>query len=125
MYGTIVLDIVQLSVIYLTAGYGLINMVISFIIVNFCWFFVWFYFVNRMIGTGLLTLLFRDILPFFAISAVSIAIAWFVTSGISNIYLLLTTKIVTVAACYIITLYLYKSVLLAETIQYLRKIFKK
>ena len=125
MYGTIALDIVQLSVIYLTAGYGLINMVISFIIVNFCWFFVWFYFVNRMIGTGLLTLLFRDILPFIAISAVSIAIAWFVTSGISNIYLLLTTKIVIVAACYIITLYLCKSVLLTETIQYLRKIFKK
>lgn len=125
MYGTILLDIVQLSVIYLSAAYGLINMVINFIIVNFCWFFVWFFFINRMLGTRLLTLLFRDIIPFFALTASSIAIAWFVTFGITNVYLLLATKIITVTSLYILGLYICKSVLLAETIQYLLKIFKK
>ncbi len=125
MYGTIALDIVQLIVIYLSIPGGLLMMVINYICVNFAWFLVWFYFLQKHVPLQLLTLLCKDLAPFLLITAGSISIAYVATTGIDNIYLRLVGKIGIVAVCYITTLYLCRSVMLRETIDYLKNILHR
>ncbi|WP_181215151.1 lipopolysaccharide biosynthesis protein [Phocaeicola faecicola] len=125
MYGTVLLDVVQLLVIYLSAPYGLICMVSNYIVVNYCWFFVWFYVLSRQIPLRLKDLIFRDILPFALLTGAGIAVAYFATEGISNIYFRLLGKIGVVGVCYLALLYLSGSVMLQETLQHIRKIFHR
>lgn len=124
MYSTITLDIVQLAVVFLSYPFGLIQMVINYIMVNLLWFFVWYVFVRRYIPIRLFNLVCRDIFPFLFITLGSIAIAYFITLDIENIYLRLVTKIGIVASLYTGVLYLCKAVVLKESIQYLKKQFK-
>ncbi len=124
MYSTITLDIVQLAVVFLSYPFGLIQMVINYIMVNLLWFFVWYVFVRRYIPLRLFNLVCRDIFPFLFITSGSIAIAYFITLDIENIYLRLVTKIGIVASLYTGVLYLCKAVVLKESIQYLKKQFK-
>lgn len=125
MYGTITLDIVQLLVIYLSVQSGLLTMVSNYILVNLCWFFVWYSFVRRQIPIRLSQILFRDIAPFLGITVISIGIAYFASMNIDNIYLRLSCKILIVAIIYIATLYALRSVMLQETLQYIQKIFRR
>lgn len=125
MYGTIALDIVQLLVIYVSVSGGLLMMVGNYIVVNFIWFLVWFYFLQRQIPIRLSVLLWRDVAPFLAVTAGSIGIAYLASRGIGNIYLRLGCKISVVAVCYLATLYLCRSVMLQETLEYLKKIIRR
>lgn len=100
-------------------------MVSNYIIVNYCWFFVWFYVLSRQIPLRLKDLIFRDILPFALLTGAGIAVAYFATEGISNIYFRLLGKIGVVGVCYLALLYLSGSVMLQETLQHIRKIFHR
>ncbi len=124
MYSTITLDIIQLSVLYLSYPYGLMQMVINYILVNLLWFFVWYTFVRRCIPIRLFTLLFRDIFPFLIIIGSAIAITYFATMNLENIYLRFIIKIAMVASLYLAVLYLCHAVVLKESIQYIIKQFK-
>lgn len=124
MYSTITLDIIQLAVVFLSYPYGLVQMVINYIIVNLFWFFVWYYFVRRCIPIRLFNLVCRDIFPFLFAALGAIAIAYFITLNIENIYLRLGIKMVIVASLYTGVLYLCKAVVLKESIQYLKKQFQ-
>ena len=121
MYGTIALDVVQLGVIYLTSSLGLYPMMASYIAVNFVWFFVWFYFLHRRIPVVLAQMLWRDMVPYLGVTLLSIGIAWVACLYIDNLYVRLFAKIGIVAVLYITVLYLMKSVMLKETLQYLSK----
>jgi len=124
MYSTILLDILQLTVVWLSYPYGLIQMVVNYISVNLLWFFVWYYFVQRCIPIRLFDLVCRDILPFLLITSGSVATAYFTTSDITNIYLRLGMKITIVVSLYTVILYLCKAVVLKESFRYLKKQLK-
>ncbi len=121
MYGTIALDIVQLTTIYLLAPYGLYQMIMGYIAVNFIWFLVWNFFLKRLMPIQTSQLIFRDIFPFLILSAVSIGIAYLTTGEIENVYLRLLGKICIVAICYAILLYFSGAVIFRETLQFFQK----
>lgn len=125
MYGTIALDIVQLTTIYLLAPYGLYQMIMGYIAVNFSWFLVWNFFLKRLMPIQTSQLIFRDIFPFLVLSAVSIGIAYLTTGGIENVYLRLLGKICIVAICYAILLYFSGAVIFRETLQFFQKRIKR
>lgn len=124
MCSTIVLDILQLAVVWFSYPYGLIQMVINYVLVNLLWFFVWYYFVRRCIPIRLFNLIYRDILPFLLITSGAVATAYFITLDIANIYLRLGIKIAIVVSLYTGVLYLCKAVVLKESFRYLKKQFK-
>ncbi len=124
MYNTIMLDIVQLAVLFLSYPYGLIQMVINYVAVNLLWFFVWYYFVHRYIPIRFLQLVCRDILPFLLITMGAVSVAYYLTQDMANIYLRLGIKMATVALLYIGVLYLCRAVVLKESMEYLKKQFK-
>lgn len=125
MYGTIALDIVQLTTIYLLAPYGLFQMIMGYIAVNFSWFLVWNFFLKRLMPIQTSQVIFRDIFPFLVLSAVSIGIAYLTTGGIENVYLRLLGKICIVAICYAILLYFSGAVIFRETLQFFQKRIKR
>ncbi len=120
MYGTVVLDIVQLAVIYFSAPLGIYQMVVNYIVVNLCWFFVWFFFIRRIIPVSLGRLLLRNILPYAALTLAAIAVVHILVVPITNVYLRFACKILFVALLYVGTLRLTGSAMLQETLDYLK-----
>ena len=125
MAGTIALDVVQLAVIYLSASLGIYQMVINYVAVCFLWFFLWLACIRREMPIPIGRLLLRDILPYALLALVCIGLAEPATAPICNVYLRFTAKIALVAALYIGALLAFRSALLRETLEYLKRIAKK
>ena len=125
LYGTVTLDVVQLAVIYLSAPLGIYQMVVNYIVVCLCWFFVWFFFIRRCIPVSLMRLLLHDILPYAALTLAAIAVVHFAVSPLENVYLRFVCKIILVAILYAGTLYVLRSTLLRETLDYLKRMIHK
>lgn len=124
MGATIALDIVQLAVIILAHPYGLMQMVRIYVCVNLLWFFVWYLLMRRHVPVGFLRML-CDILPFLAVTLLGIGVSWLLTSDIDNLYLRFILKIGITAAIYLGVLYLCHAVVLQESLQFLKKQFKR
>lgn len=100
-------------------------MVVNYIVVNLCWFFVWFFFIRRCIPVSLMRLLLHDILPYAALTLAAIAVVHFAVSPLENVYLRFVCKIILVAMLYAGTLYVLRSTLLRETLDYLKRMIHK
>ena len=102
-------------------GYsGIMLMVINYVIIIVGWMFVWHYFVWRELRLSLVKAL-LDVMPFLLVTLLAIVVTWFATSSITNIYLLLASRILLVALIYIGVLWLLKAEILRECIRYVRK----
>ena len=95
-------------------------MIYLFAAINILWMFVWRFFVSREIPLTLFTML-KDIAPYFLLSATLTTTAYYMTLGISNLYLSLIIKIVFVASIYALVLWKMQSVIFLESIQFIRK----
>lgn len=120
LYNTIILGIVQLVVVVSLLSLGIYYMVLAFVVVNVLWMFVWHYFVNKCVEISIVDAV-KDILPFGLISLIVLCITYFVTMSISNIYLLLVTKVLFAASLYSFFMYLTNSVIFKETFDFLLK----
>lgn len=101
-------------------GGTITTMVWAYVAITVGWIGVWNYFVWREIRFTLWQTL-RDIVPFFVISAVTMLITYYITQGISNVYLLLASRIVLAAAIYLLAMWLCGAKILKESIAYLLK----
>ena len=120
LYNTIILGIVQLVVVVSLLSLGIYYMVLAFVVVNILWMFVWHYFVNKCVEISIVDAA-KDILPFGLISLIVLCITYFVTMSISNIYLLLVTKVLFAAFLYSFFMYLTNSVIFKETFDFFIK----
>lgn len=100
---------------------GVRLMVVTYVIIYILWMFVWHYFLKREIHLPFITAL-KDVLPFALIAAVTMAATGLITHSISNIYILLVSRILIAAALYIALTWLCGAHILKESIRY---IFKK
>jgi hypothetical protein len=95
-------------------------MIYLFAAINILWMFVWRFFVSREIPLTLFSML-KDIAPYFLLSATLTTTAYYMTLGISNLYLSLIIKVVFVASIYALVLWKMQSVIFLESIQFIRK----
>ena len=95
-------------------------MVWAYVAITVGWIGIWNYFVWREIRFTLWQTL-RDIVPFFVISAVTMLVTYYITQGISNVYLLLASRIVLAVAIYLLAMWLCGAKILKESIAYLLK----
>lgn len=120
MWNTISLGVIQLVTMWLLYPYGIQVMVAVYVTVNICWLLVWHYFVWREIRLGLLTAL-KDILPFAAVATGVMAVTYYITSGFTDLYLLLAGKILIAAVLYTAIMWLSRSVTFRESVHYILK----
>lgn len=99
-------------------GGGIREMVIANSIIIIMWTGVWHWFVRGLIGFGTRQAL-RDIVPFLVIAALTMTATYFLTVGISNIYMLLFSRMAIAAGIYMATLWIFGAKILRESLGFL------
>ena len=112
--------VLQMVLILLTYRQGIIAVVWAYTLLNVVWLAVWLIYAKKLIGISLLSML-KDLIPFAAISAMVMLATWCLTSAISNIYLLLFTRIVTAMSLYALIMKLLKVKMLDDCLQFIFK----
>lgn len=120
MWNTIALCLAQMLQLVILYPYGVKTMVIAYVITNTLWLFVWHAFVRYMIGLRLRDAL-RDVLPFVALSAIAMLLAWGAAQPVKdNIYLSLIVKVAVAVLVYIASLRLLGAKIMNECIDFAR-----
>ena len=119
MWNTILLGSLQFLIMLLLNRYGISTMLLVYISVNILWLFIWHYFVQKEIGYPLSSA-FKDIFPFAGIALFTMIATFYITQNITNIYLLITAKILIAFSIYITTMWGTRSKIFKECLQYLR-----
>ena len=120
MWCSIGLCLAQLAGIGLSVSYGIHHMVMVFAIINIVWLGIWFRFSHHEIRLTVREA-FSDIAPYAFLSASIVIGAYFLTKGISNIYLSLITKVLLVGVVYCAALWLLGSTIFKETVLFITK----
>lgn len=125
MWSTIAQCLVQMLLLVGLYRYGVTAMVVAYVMVNTLWIGVWHVFVHRLIALSFVNVL-RDILPFTALAAAAVTVAWWVASFANgNIYLLLIIKVVVAVIVYVLSLRLLGAQIMKECIDFALSKFKR
>jgi peptidoglycan biosynthesis protein MviN/MurJ (putative lipid II flippase) len=94
-------------------------MVWAYTILNIVWLLVWQIYANKLIGVRFIDML-KDIVPFAVISIAVMAVTWYLTSFISNNWLLLIARIFIAAVLYAIIMKLLRVKMMEECLNFIR-----
>lgn len=117
LWNTVIMSMALLTGAMVSYRYGIIPMVIVYVVLSINWLLVWFYYVRKEIDLTLVGLA-KHILPYALTMVVTVAISWYLTKNISNLYLMLAAKIVTAALIYIGILWVFNCQILKEAVVY-------
>ena len=120
MFNNIALSILQLITACLSYPYGITTMIYLFVVINILWLFVWSFFAKREIALTLTDVL-KDISPYLILAAILTTTVYYLTAGMSNLYLSLIIKVIFVASLYALILWKMQSVIFQECIQFIKK----
>lgn len=121
LYIDIVMSISQIAGIIIVSQFGILVMIITYILIRILSIWARHYFVHQSIKIQLSTVI-KDISPYVATAILSILVTWFITKGIENIYLSFGIKIALVALLYTGVLWMANSAILKESASF---IFRK
>ena len=99
-------------------------MLMLFVVLNIIWLGVWQYFIWKEIRLSLWNAL-KDTVPFAGVGTATMVATYYITIGISNIYLMLIAKIILAIAIYSLIMWLSKVAIFKESIKYLSGRSKK
>ena len=117
---TFALGIAQIITMMVIWRYGIRNMVMAYVALNLLWLFVWQYFNKKLVGYQVWMFL-KDILPF-ALAALGVmAVAYFVTMGIQQLFLLLLSRIVLAVLLYYGVMRLAGAAILEECMGFIKR----
>lgn len=112
--------VIQLIIVLTLFHQGITSVVWAYTILNIVWLLVWQVYAKRLIGVGLIDM-FKDIIPFAAISLAVMVATWFLTSTINTLWLLLTARIIIAAVLYAAIMKVLKVKMMEEFLLYFRK----
>lgn len=124
IWNSILLCVLQLIIMLLAYPYGIHVMLMLFVVLNIIWLGVWQYFIWKEIRLSLWNAL-KDTVPFAGVATATMVATYYITIGISNIYLMLIAKIVLAIAIYSLIMWLSKVTIFKESIKYLSGRSKK
>lgn len=119
MWCTIALCAAQLMAVLFSAQWGIERMIQIYVAINILWLLVWHHFACQEIHVRL-TEVMRDLMPYLLITVVLIYAAQLMTAAIDNIYLCFTIKVAFVGTAYCLVLWLLRSTVFLEAIDFLR-----
>ncbi len=104
--------------------WGLTAMVMAFATINILWLLVWQFFASRLIGYSYWSML-CDLMPFLLITITVIAVTYFVTLPIHNIYFLLCARMIIAAGLYVLAMKALRVKMFEECVEFIRNRHKK
>ena len=110
----------QLAVILFFYRQGITVMVIAYTVFNILWLAVWQPFARGIIGLNLLQVS-KDILPFMLVAAAVMVTTHYTTLLISNLWILLLTRVLVATILYYAIMRLLNVVILKECLQFILK----
>lgn len=119
MKGMILIGVLQLLAVALMFRVGVFSMVIAYIAVFFVGLFIWHYYTQKLIQLKLIHVI-KDISPYLLTTLGAILLTWFITKGISNLYLLFFSKIVIVAIIYVAVMKFCNSKIFMESYNFIK-----
>ena len=120
MWLTVSQIIIMLVAVLACSSLGVTAMVIAFACITVLWLLAWQVFASRLIGYRFMNML-RDLLPFMFIALAVMGITCLVTMPISNMALLLVTRVLIAAVLYALTMKLCRAKIFEECIEFIRK----
>ena len=120
LWNTVVLCVIVWAGLIGLHPFGLQTMVVFFITINILWLFVWQWFAHRLVGLRLWDVL-RDVVPFLLFTLLVMAATWWLTRGISSLWLKLVSKILIAVALYAGVMWVSGAKIMRESIQYIFK----
>ncbi len=124
MWSTVLFGIAQICIMIMIYPYGITHMVEAYVVLNITWIFVWDMIVWRLIGYNPLMFL-KDIAPYLLSAAAVMYATSVITGSISNLWLLLISRIIIAAIFYYAVMRIAGSVILKECTEFAMKKFKK
>ena len=106
--------------LYLLYPYGMMVMVIFFVLLNIAWLVVWQWWAKRLIGLSWQHAL-ADTLPFLCFTVAVLALTGWSTQGISHLWWLLVTRILLAGTLYGGVMWLSGARIMRESIRFLRR----
>ena len=100
--------------------YGLLPMVIYFVALNIAWLAIWQWFAWRLTGLTFMEAL-KDTLPFLVFTLAVLALTWWLTCGIENLWLLLISRVLIAALLYGGIMWVSGAKIMREAIHYIFK----
>lgn len=110
----------QLAVILFFYRQGITVMVIAYTVFNIIWLAAWQPFAKGIIGLNLLQVS-KDIMPFMLVATAVMVMTHYITLFISNLWILLLTRILVATLLYCIVMRLLNVVILKECLQFILK----
>lgn len=98
--------------------FGIMTMIVVYMCINIGWLMVWQYLVWKEIGLSIMNSL-KEIAPFAMIATAAMAITWWLTLLIGNIYYCIVAKVLLAAMFYIILSWIFKTTMLKECVGFL------
>jgi hypothetical protein len=95
-------------------------MVVYFVVLNILWLSIWQWWAWRLTGLTFADAL-RDVVPFLVFTLAVLALTWWLTNGITNLWLLLVCRVLIAALLYAGIVWLSGAKIMRETIQYILK----
>lgn len=120
LWNTVVLGLLQLTLVLLLYPYGIAVMIKAYVALNVLWLLVWHYFLFKEIQLPLIHAL-KDIGAFAVIAFFVMLATWYLTKSIENIYILIIAKVLIASLLYVMVMWLSRSVTFKECLGYLLK----
>lgn len=115
---------IMLLMVFACRQFGITAMVIAFACINILWLLVWQYFLSQLIGYRYMNM-FRDLMPFLLISLFVMAATYIVTSSISNLYLMISARVVVAVLLYVLVMKLSGAKIYAECVGYFSDLLRR
>ena len=100
--------------------HGFLPMVIYFVALNIAWLVIWQWFAWRLTGLTFMAAL-KDIMPFLVFTLAVLGVTWWLTNGITNLWLLLISRILIAAVLYAGIMWVSGAKIMRESIRYIMK----
>lgn len=123
LYTTVSLGVAQIlsAALVLYIWGDIMLMVKVYIALSFIWFLIWNGIAKRILHLSIVTVLWRDVLPFLAATLVSLGAAYLCALPFASIYAGFGVKMAVSVLLYVTILYLSRSVIFREMLQFLFK----
>ena len=99
---------------------GLLPMVIYFVALNVAWLVIWQWFAWRLTGLSFMDAM-KDIMPFLVFTLAVLAVTWWLTCGITNLWILLFSRILIASVLYAGIMWVSGANIMRESLRYLTK----
>ncbi len=124
MWNTIGVGAAQIVLAVVTYPFGLQTMLTFYVSINILWLIIWQRCASATIGLNFRDAL-ADTLPYMLIAAAVMAVTLLATSSIENIYIAFVSKVLIASTLYCLIMWLTRSVIFRETLQFVLQRFKK